>query len=254
MHGQPKTIGGELIDEIIRHAAAAEIPELALKRLSTRAGKLLKADAPAGYMALGMIAALSFDHEALDKHHKAAIALAPFEPAVYFNYIVSLYRVSSMDKALAVSRQFYDKHSADLRAKCMIFGGLVLSGRYIEAENLLVAHPEVAKSLDGHPREVAEKLPEITKILQTASIADDEVQDLYGLYYSAIAELKVAPVTHGSVFIHDGEIIVHLKAPVRASVMSDTTWSICEKLAVATDKYGHVTGYIGFTLAGTLGE
>ena len=251
MSAQPKIIADDLTHEIHAHAFAVEIPELALKRLSRDAKKLLRADAASAYMLLGMIAALAFDHEELRKNHRAAIKLSPSEAMLYRNYIVSLRRVSLIGEALRVAREFYGKCPRDAQAKLSMYETLMLCGRYLEAKDWLTAHPKIAENIDGGGGE-ADMLPELADIMRSADILDDDVHAVYGLYDAAVSKIKAAPVAY-RVWIHERLAVKHLQVPAEFSTVSDMTLRLCQELA-ATSRYDNVTDYFCVVMTAELSK
>ena len=142
----PATKAAALIEALATLAEEAEPNNFKLRQLEREAEKLLKFDAVAGYTALGAVASLRGDIEAVHSRHGAALKLSGDSPETLHNYGASLAKVGEFTQALEVARRAHSRAPADPGVFDGVVTASLYTGHFREAYDLVNkwngAHPE----------------------------------------------------------------------------------------------------------------
>ena len=137
----------ELADRVAQIGLADVIDEFALRRIAADARKLMSTDAANAHAVLGRVAALQWDVDGLQRHHRSAISLG--DPALSrWDYSTSLFLVGEVGESYEIVHDAWQEAPDNLSLLDHLIASAVHAARFGEAQEFCSRRRKLAPKRD----------------------------------------------------------------------------------------------------------
>lgn len=229
MSGQPQTRYNSIIEQI-NDLLQKGVDDLSYRRLEREARSLVAVDALQGYMALGAVAALRHDAQAVKEWHDKTLLLAKNNSSVLYNYAVSLQIVGLNAESAVYAKAAMDYSDNNERYAGLFLKTMVGAGQLIEA----LERKQRVSSLSG---EFA-GLSAAVSYMQQHGIADADIAPIAKAAEAVIVEAKIPSVTVELSSDDEGIALAFMVSESDGQKLAALDIQLAEKIAAIEAKPG----------------
>ena len=134
--GQASSRVSDLAEQVDAIASTVETEEHALRRYERQAEELIPSSPEEAHTALGILAALRWDVDGLDRHHGMALHHAPDTAVARCSYSRCLLQIGEVEAAFRIGREAFEQAPGDARVLRHLIGVAVEAGYFRYARDL----------------------------------------------------------------------------------------------------------------------
>lgn len=199
---QPNSKTFELVDKINAFANSKERDEFTRRALDREIESMKNVDPAIAFAMGGMLAAAIYDESAAKKQFEAARRLRPDDSLIELNYSKALSNLGLARDARETARTIFGRNSGDLHVLDELISLTLLSGRVLEASELIILREQL-KPQEEHPN--GEIVVELDSFCRRHNLQDDEVEPLLELTLNVLHDAGFYHVSDEFRVAQDGE-------------------------------------------------